>query len=266
MTDLADDTERLGIQSVEVAAEILQALAGGGGQMPLRDIAAATGMHRGKVHRYLISLTRTGLVSQDSATGQYAIGPLALAVGLAALRRIDPLRAAQAVLPELRAQANETVVLAIWGDMGATVIALEESAWPVTLNVRVGSVLPLAASAVGQVFAAYLQPGILAPVLKRERGSKPAALPASLQPADLAQVRRRGIARVQGSLLPGLNAMAAPVFEHRGKLSSVLGLVGRQESLDVGWNSPAAAALRTSAERLSTELGFKPGSSNPADG
>ena len=71
-----------------------------------------------------------------------------------AANRLNPVRLAYAALPALRDRIGETVVLAVWGERGATVIALEDSAQPVTLNVRVGSILPLGNSAVGRVFAA----------------------------------------------------------------------------------------------------------------
>ncbi len=151
--------EPLGIQSVEIAARILRALAEGGGALALRDLAAAAGMHRGKAHRYLVSLARAGLVTREAEAGRYGIGPLAISAGLAGLNRLNPVRLAYEALPALRDRIGETVVLAVWGERGATVIALEDSARPVTLNVRVGSILPLRTSAIGRVFAAMTSQG-----------------------------------------------------------------------------------------------------------
>jgi DNA-binding IclR family transcriptional regulator len=253
--------ERPGIQSAEVAAAILRALAEGGGAMRLSALAAATGLHRGKVHRYLVSLARTGLVVQDDKAGSYAIGPLAVTVGLVGLRRLDPVRLAYDALPGLRDRVNETVVLAIWGDMGATVIALEESAQTVTLNVRVGSTLPLLTSATGRVFAAFLPSAVTEPFIVAERAKARAARgSAAPSAADYArlldEVRKQRLARVEGTLLPGLNAMAAPIFDNRGKLVSVIGLVGHRDMLDMGASGDVAAELKATAAELSSRLGF----------
>src|SRR6266571_9000099 len=65
---------RPGIQSVEVAARILQALIAAGRPVPLKDLAKLARMHPGKAHRYLVSLTRTELVAQDDLSGHYGIG------------------------------------------------------------------------------------------------------------------------------------------------------------------------------------------------
>jgi DNA-binding IclR family transcriptional regulator len=48
------------------------------------------------------------------------------------------------------------VFLAIWGNHGPTIVRWEESSEPVTLNVRVGSVMPLVTSATGRAFAAFM--------------------------------------------------------------------------------------------------------------
>ncbi|MBS0553285.1 MAG: helix-turn-helix domain-containing protein, partial [Proteobacteria bacterium] len=74
-----------GVQSLEVGMSILKAMATGRRSMMLKDIAAAAGMPPSKVHRYLVSLIRSGLVEQDRLTSRYDLGPFALNLGLVAL-------------------------------------------------------------------------------------------------------------------------------------------------------------------------------------
>src|SRR4030081_312765 len=78
-----------GIQSVEVAAKILRALIDAGRPVPLKEIARLARMHPGKTHRYLVSLTRTELVTQEDLSGHYGIGPMAIALGLSGRRHVD---------------------------------------------------------------------------------------------------------------------------------------------------------------------------------
>ena len=103
-----------GIQSVEVAATILRALSEGGGALYLRELAAAAGMPRAKVHRYLKSLTRTEFVAQEADTGRYVIGPAAISLGLTGLNRTNPVRLAYSMLPDLCAELGETVFVSVW--------------------------------------------------------------------------------------------------------------------------------------------------------
>ncbi len=70
--------------------------------MTLTDLAARADMPMSKAHRYLVSLVRCRLVSQDATTGRYDLGTLSLGMGLTALGRIDAVRCATAALPLLR--------------------------------------------------------------------------------------------------------------------------------------------------------------------
>jgi DNA-binding IclR family transcriptional regulator len=245
---------RLGIQSVEVAARILQALATAGRSLPLKDLAKRAGMHPGKAHRYLVSLTRTEFVAQDEASGHYGIGTASIALGLAGLRSVDVVRTATALLPTLRDEINETVLLAMWSPQGPVVFALEESSRPVTMNIRVGSILPLLSTATGRVFASFLPDETVSKLLdaevKASRGSKTADVQRRLD-----ETRRHGLARVSGDLVPGVNAVAVPIFDHKNRIAGVIGALGRSEELDVDDKGVVTAALLRTANEISRRVG-----------
>ncbi len=78
----AEESPQQGIQSIEVGAQVLRALEAGRGPMALSEVARNCAMHPAKVHRYLVSLVRAGLASQDARTG------LVLAIGLAMPARL----------------------------------------------------------------------------------------------------------------------------------------------------------------------------------
>jgi DNA-binding IclR family transcriptional regulator len=245
--------QRAGIQSVEIAARILQALTGAGQPLALKDLAKLARMHPGKVHRYLVSLTRTELVTQDDASGHYGIGPASITLGLAGLRNVEVVRIATALLPALRDEINETALLAIWSPQGPVVFAFEESSRPVTMNIRVGSILPLLRTATGRVFAAFLPNDVTANLLGAE-------MKAEYQTAARVQklldaTRKRKLASVEGVLVPGVNALAAPVFDHKGRIAAVIGVLGRTEELDVAYDGSAARALLRTADEISRRMG-----------
>lgn len=252
---------RAGVQSVVVAARILRALAAEGGALPLRRLAVATGMPRAKVHRYLVSLRAEGMVVQDAESGIYQIGPTAVMIGLTGLRRLSPLREVHDALPYLRDRINETVTAAVWGDMGPTITAIEESGQPISMNVRVGSVLPVLTTAIGRVFLAHLPRSTTGPVVAAERrkgrGDAP-QLPGERELATiLADIRATRLSAAQPAAVPGVDALAAPVFDYRGKIVAVLCVVARSDSLRANWDAMAAAIAET-VDGLSRQLGYGP--------
>ena len=145
-----------GIQSAEIALDVLTRLAELGGAQSVSELGRSLDMPRAKVHRYLVSLERRGYVEQDPASARYRLGPQALHTGLAALAEVDFVKLAADGLDALSSAIGQTVFISIWGQHGPTIVQWRDARLPVTVNVRVGSVLPLLNSATGRVYAAWL--------------------------------------------------------------------------------------------------------------
>ena len=253
--DRAD--ERAGVQSVVIAANVLKALAAKGGMLPLKELAGATRMPRGKVHRYLASLRSAGLVAQNPETGQYYIASAAVMIGLVGLGRISPVRQLQEALPALRDRINETVTAAIWGERGPIIIAIEESDHLVSMNIRIGSVLPVLTTAIGQLFLAYLPPAMTRQLIAAERRtSRAGAVPSEQELAALLEsIRARQLSQARGVLIPGVDALAAPVFDHRERITGVMCAVGHADARITDWSGTVAPALTEAAGVVSRQLG-----------
>lgn len=245
-----------GVQSVEIAAEVLKAIVADGGSTTLTRISDWTGMPPAKIHRYLVSLVRAGLVEQDSASSRYGIGAFSMELGLAALGSIDTVELGSRTMRALRDRLNETVVLTFWGSNGPTIVRFMESSHPVTVNVRVGTTLPLLTTALGRIFFGFLHTD---PVLKMAETERKSLGMTKKQLQELATVtRERGLARVEGELLPGVSALAAPVFDYGGEISAVIGVIGRSAAFDCSWHGEIAKSLEQAAGELSRDIGYTP--------
>ncbi|KQT12433.1 IclR family transcriptional regulator [Ramlibacter sp. Leaf400] len=255
--------ERAGIQSVEVGFALLDALGQAPGPLMLRDLAAAAGMSAAKAHRYLVSFQRLQLVAQDPSTTRYDLGPAALKLGLASLSRLDAVKAARVRVTALMERIGHTLALAVWGNHGPTIVHWEESPSAVTVNLRLGDVMPLLSSATGRCFAAYASREAITPMLREElaRAQKQGRtdVPATLTQARalLDEVRERGAARVVDVLLPGIVGFCVPVFDADGHM--VLGIValGPTGTFDPAWDGAVHGPLREAALQLSSDLGWR---------
>ncbi|MBC7604548.1 MAG: IclR family transcriptional regulator [Ramlibacter sp.] len=254
--------ERAGIQSVEVGFLLLDVLSRSAGPLMLRDLAAAAGMSAAKAHRYLVSFQRLDLVVQDQLSTRYDLGPAALKLGLASLSRLDAVKQARARIAQLMEQIGHTLALAVWGNHGPTIVHWEESPHAVTVNLRLGDVMPLLTSATGRCFAAYLPKDAITPMLKEEivRAQKQgrANMPATLTQARalLDEVKQRGSARVVDTLLPGIVGFCAPVFDSDGHIALGIVALGPTGTSDSQWNGSVDKPLRAAAKQLSDDLGY----------
>jgi DNA-binding IclR family transcriptional regulator len=154
-TASADAKPQRGIQSLDSTGELLGALVAAARPLSLRDLAAAAGMPPAKAFPHLVSLLKIGLLNRDAA-GCFEAGPLALELGLIGLQRLSPTREAEPEVVELAASTGMSVAMAVLGPLGPTVVRLEESARPLHVSLRVGTVMSLVNTAIGRVFAAYV--------------------------------------------------------------------------------------------------------------
>lgn len=234
------------IQSIEVGFRLIRALEASDAPLALKDVAARAGMAPSKALLYLASFTALGMVARDAA-GQYALGPYAIALGLAALGRTGIAEAAAEPLAALAARTRQAAYVSVWGNRGPTVLLKADGEARVPMSIRVGHVLPLEDSATGAVFLAHLPEALTRPLL----GAGGARARQSLAAA----VRRDGVAASSGRVNSGFAALAAPVFDHEGGLAGSVTLLGPESRIDTHPTHATAARLRETAEEISRRLG-----------
>jgi DNA-binding IclR family transcriptional regulator len=263
----ADAKQQRGIQSLDSTGELLSALVAAGKPLSLRDLAAAAGMPPAKAFPHLVSLQKIGLLARD-ASGCFEAGPLALELGLIGLQRLSPTREAEPEIVDLAVTTGMSVAMAVLGPLGPTVVRLEESARPLHVSLRVGTVMSLVNTAIGRVFAAYVaddvRHGLLAQDHLRlagadEAGRSAASDAQAAYEARLAQISEYGIDTALNKPIPGINTLAAPVFDHTGSIVLVIALMGMAGSFDSDTQGSAAKTLLAATQRLSRRFGFVAG-------
>jgi DNA-binding IclR family transcriptional regulator len=277
----ADTKPQRGIQSLDSTGELLAALVAAARPLTLRDLAAAAGMPPAKAFPHLVSLLKIGLLNRDAA-GCFEAGPLALELGLIGLQRLSPTREAEPEVVELAASSGMSVAMAVLGPLGPTVVRLEESARPLHVSLRVGTVMSLVNTAIGRVFAAYVADDVRNGLLEHDHlrlagadradifataataatmttASAKKAAPAQVAKhyaQRLAQIRADGIDTALSRPVPGINTLAAPVLDHTGSICLVLALMGPTGSFDSEPAGDPARTLKAATLRLSRRFGW----------
>jgi DNA-binding IclR family transcriptional regulator len=260
ISNAKDGDGKNGVQSLEIGMTIMRAISGGHRAMMLKDIAAAADMPASKVHRYIVSLVRSGLVEQDQMSSRYDLGPFALSLGLVAVDRLDRIKLGLSAIAELRDEINQTTALAVWSDNGPVIIRSLRPYRPITVNVVTGTALQLLTSASGRVFAAWLPRTTTDALMGRERATL--ALPAELQTttgidAMLEKVRADKLSVVSDyHLVPGVAAAAAPVFNFKHELTLSVLAIGVKDMINLSPSGRVVTALKRCAEDLSLRLGY----------
>ena len=236
--------------------KIVEVLERGLGPMSLTQIAHASGMGPSKVHRYLVSLSRVGMVAQSQRSGLYDLGPAARRIGVESLRRMDEVGLVSEHLPGLRDRTSHAVNLAVWGDHGPVLVRWDYGSFALPITVRVGATMPLLTSSVGLVYLAYLPGSLTDPVLESQLSTDPRDVPTAAELAALREeVRRRGVAETSGGVIPGVTSLAAPVFPAGESLPLVIALAIPSRIADRSEVARIEAELLRTVEMVGLDLG-----------
>ena len=251
------------VQSIEVGGRLLLALANSPGPMTLKDLAARADLPPSRAHPYLVSFSKLRLIEQDPYTGQYALGPAALQLGLTCLNQLDPMKAALPVAQELASSTGHAVALAVWGNFGPTIVRMIDARQPLHVAMRAGTVMSILGTATGRAFAAVMPPERIEQAMSGPLGDPDGqrAPMVKLRSKELrdaaAEVREHGVARAEGRPIPGVNAFSAAAFDHEGKPAIVITALGHQDNFSADWDSSAAEAVRNAASEISSRLGWR---------
>lgn len=256
-------TDQSGVQSVENAGRILDAMIQADGPLKLAEIADVVGMPPAKVHRYLVSLIRTGLAVQSRDTSKYDLGPTAFQLGFKGFARFEPLKAAETMLRELVEMVGETAALAVWTARGPTMIRVIEARHDFATTIAPTHHCPLTFSATGILFASFEDPARTDSVIEREleqnrNSGRPNAPRDRATLAEMiAATREHGFAVVNDGGGDGFGAVSAPVFDVTGRLRMALTVFGRAGRVDVRPESTLVRFVARTARAVSTEFGYR---------
>lgn len=258
-----DQAKRRGIQSLETGVRLFHDVHRLGRPVTLSEIARLAKMPPGKVHRYCVSLVRTGLLHQDGR-GLYSVGLHGFRLGHPDVEFAHIRSIAIAALPELVNATNETVFLSEWGQAGPRILKVADAAKPISIRPSTQGEIPVLLSATGRVFAAFMEEGRVADLIDeeivrfRQDGTMSAAEARSRRQAFLKQlhdVRRRRLARTTGERYPGLVSFAAPIFDRQQSVVLALTTFGLSATLSAAWDGAAPRALLKSARELTRRFG-----------
>ena len=162
------------------------------------------------------------------------------------------------------------------GNLGPTVVRLDEPRYPLHMNLRVGTVMSMLGTVTGRVFAAFLPDAMVRAMVAGEQerviGGRSGAGVARPQGGlgwldspeiqrTLADIRTLGVGSGVGLPLPGVNTLSAPVFDGDGTMVLAISVIGPHGVFDPDPHGPIAALLRASAARVSERLGARAGHS-----
>lgn len=209
---MAETTSRSGsVQSVERATELLELLADAGGQAPLSELAAQTGLPLPTIHRLMRTLLGRGYVRQ-LPNRRYVLGPRLIRLGESAGRQFGA--DARPFLAEVAQELGESANLAMIDRDMVVYVAQASSGHSMRMFTEVGRRVHTHCTGVGKAVLAQLEDSAVREIMRR--AGMPSATEHSITDveallAELATIREQGYAIDDGEQEIGVRCYAVPI-------------------------------------------------------
>lgn len=218
-------------------------------ELTVEIVARELRLTNATAHRFLTTLEVSGVLT-SVRRGAYAPGPRLSRLGRMA-EELAPLPPSlQAILDQLRQDLGESVMACRFTPRGPLCVAVSLAQRPISVQIRVGTTLPMLKTAQGRLFLAGMSAQARSQWVASQSESE--ASLAALEPV-LEGLRTSRIAMNRGDNEPDIAAVSAPISaSDRTVLTlSVFGMLSR---FDDGFVARAETALTAAASTLSNEL------------
>jgi len=259
------------VPAVEQAIRVMLYLADSvSNSKSLTDICREVGIHRSKAFSILSTLSEYGLVKKNPNRRGYVLGPGLLTLTGKMLENLSLSRLVEPILSDLAKKAGATVALGVISDDKTFVVAQFEGAPGLGVSAPLGHVTPITYGAHGKIIAAFLPEQELDRLLNNQQlffYGKPEKFKKDRFIKEIAQCRLDGFAIELGDMIPGMNAIAAPVLDQDGcpiGYITVVGFFTREHALKIG---PLAAEVgktvsKETGNKIYWKKGFQQGDNN----
>ncbi len=215
--------------SVLRAIEILEYLALVKRPCDLAVISRDLKMNKSTLHRFLTTLVQEGYVAREDNTKRYRLGAKVAWLAAHFLSAVDVRQVAHPFLEQLAISSEETVHLAVLDRNEIMYIDKVDSQKAVRMASFVGSRAPVHSTSVGKVLLAH-QPEAQWEAYIQTTGLAACTPHTITDPTTfmnhLRQVRKQGYAIDQLENEEGICCVAAPIYDHLGKVVAAISITG----------------------------------------
>lgn len=247
------------ISSLEKGVRVLELLADQKA-LTVSQVAVSLGLNRAASHRFLATLKDLGYVEKND-DNRYQLTFRVLELGMKVVNRSEVRQEARDFMQELARISNETVNLGYFD--GRQILHLDkiDSCEILRIDAPLGSKTPAYCTALGKAILAHLPEDRLDAYLNRTRlaphGPNTIVSRKKLR-QELKKTAKNGYALDDEELSRGLRCVAAPIFDHTGRVTYALSISAPTMRLPKKKVSQMKDQVIGACRQLSSRLGYQP--------
>ena len=250
---------RGGIQSLERASAILDAVAQRPQGIGLADLSQAVGLHTSTTFHLVKTLVALDLLTQSPDSKLYRIGGRIFMLAAGALDQNALLDLGTPILEQLSADTGNAAHLAVRSRNEIAVIARTAATGLLQLSGYAGANRPAHATAIGKLLLAAMpeeQFDRLLVDLPLPKFTEKTITDRRTLRQEIEAVRRSGLARDNCELDPDVQCIAVPVRDFAGRCVAAMGISGPAWRMAPDILEEKSQRLQAAAAELSARLGY----------
>lgn len=245
--------------AIQKAFRVMKAIATAEEPRQLAELAEQIGMPKPSVHRLLSQLEEIGVVGRDLSGKGYTVGAtwLQLAVDALIVRARQPI--VRGIMRKLVDEIKETCNLAVLQDHEVLYLERVECDWPLRVQLRAGSRVPIHATASGKLLMAEMDANSRKKLLiglHLEKFTNNTIVDRAQLESEFQSIRSTGIAINKEEYHLGLIGVAVPIRRDDGKVVAALSIHAPIFRMSIETALGYVPLLQETAKEIAIEMGM----------
>jgi IclR family KDG regulon transcriptional repressor len=247
------------IQSVQRAIDVLELFHASSLELGVTEISEKLELTKSTVHGIIKTLEHRGYLEQNPMNQRYKLGIKLFELGNLVASNMNITKLAIANIHELVAELNETVHLVVLEGSHVIYVEKVEAQSALRMYSQLGKRAPMYCTGVGKAILAFMENQRIEQIISSTELTSFTPHTLVTEQAikdDLQKIRQRGYALDDEEIELGLRCVAAPIFNHEGKVFASVSCAGPKirisdEKLDV-----ISQRVKHAALEISKKMGY----------
>lgn len=255
-----------GLTSLEKGLDILSAFDLSHPELSAVDISQRLGLPLSSTYKYIELLSRKGFLARKTGTRKFTLGIMIPKLGYAFSSSMNLIDIAIPHMRSLSKLSGETVLLTVVNGWDAVCIEKVETDRLIRLSLEKGISLPLHAGASSKILMAYKEDAFLEDMFKYsgfKSFTKNTITELNQLKREMKKIRKEGYAFSDSEVDLMARAISAPIFDHKGNVTSGLTVAGPAHRLTDELIPVLVGMVKEGARAISWDLGYDASDASP---
>ena len=247
------------LSSVKNALRILRCFTMDEPEKKVSELSTILGLNKSTVSRTMSTLASEGFVYKDAETKKYRLGLSILSLSGIVNGTIDVYHESQPILNRLVDITSESVNISILDNLDVIYLNKIECNHPDKSLTPIGKRNPSYCTSSGKLLLAYSNKDVVESIFQKglQKFTKNTVTDPERLLSDLEEIKANGYAYCVEEFQDSVSAIAAPVYDYKGKVIAAVAVVGPKQRIQQHKVQGIAKNTIHAALEISERLGYR---------